>query len=321
MIQNLYIGPWAMAPDRLEKLFAKFQDSPLLAVDGKRFAASRSGQPDRGPGYELQGGTAVIDIKGILLPAVPWFFEDLGISATAVGDIEAALLAALEDDDRVRDIMLSISSPGGHLSGIQPLADMIYAARSEKPIRAHISDVGASGAYWLASQGQPVTANRAALVGSIGVYEVIVDSSEAAEKAGVKVHVVGSGEYKGAGYPGTVVTENHRKAIHEEVMDLGEIFLSAVARGRGVSEAKLRPVMCGKIYIAEKAKALGLIDGITNEGAKPSQAVTAEQRFNSRVAELMSGHSLTEAGAVRWIVANEPAVHHNLMTYLSAKGA
>ena len=95
--------------------------------------------------------------------------------------------------------MLHVDSPGGHVAGVQALADTIFQARKLKPLHAHIEDLGASAAYWLASQANTVTANSTAEVGSIGTMAVVHDSSGAAAKAGIKVYVVSSAPAAGIG--------------------------------------------------------------------------------------------------------------------------
>src|SRR5690606_13893161 len=72
-------------------------------------------------------------------------------------------------DQSIGAILLMIDSPGGEATGINELADTIYAARSRKPIVAYIEGYGASAAYWIASAADLVVIDDTALVGSIGV--------------------------------------------------------------------------------------------------------------------------------------------------------
>jgi ClpP class serine protease len=86
-----------------------------------------------------------------------------------------------------------------------------------KPLAAHIETMGASAAYWMASQAPRVTASRGAQVGSIDAYTVRIDASWAAEINGVQVHVISSGPYMGAGVPGVPITEAQLKDAQQGI--------------------------------------------------------------------------------------------------------
>src|SRR5690606_31819803 len=102
-------------------------------------------------------------------------------------------------DKSVSAIMLLIDSPGGSVSGTSDLADDVANAKKKKPVYAYIEDTCCSAAYWVASQCSAIYANPTAIVGSIGTYMVVADYSRMAENAGVKVHCISTGKYKGAG--------------------------------------------------------------------------------------------------------------------------
>ncbi len=165
-------------------------------------------------------------------------------------------------DSEVRAILLSIDSPGGTVAGTQALGDEVRAADAIKPTFAHIEDLGASAAYWTASQARRVTANRSALVGSLGTYAVVEDSSEAYKAAGVKVHVLSTGPHKGAGAEGAPVTDAQLAEMQATVDALNALFVEAVAGGRRLSLDQARALFDGRVHVAERAQALGLIDAV-----------------------------------------------------------
>jgi protease-4 len=99
--------------------------------------------------------------------------------------------AAASDPD-IGAILLRIDSPGGTAAGTKELADEITAAKTKKPVWAYVEDMAASAAYWAASQASRIIANETALVGSIGTYGVVQDTSGMAAMEGVKVHVIRS---------------------------------------------------------------------------------------------------------------------------------
>jgi signal peptide peptidase SppA len=182
-----------------------------------------------------------------------------GINATGYDEISEQIAEALADD-KVEGIHLQISSPGGMIDGLADTADAIYSAREIKPVTATIEDLGASAAYWIASQAITIDANRTTEVGSIGVYTVYLDWTKFEEEMGVKVIVIRSGEHKGMGIDG--VSENQIAAVQEIIDALADNFINAVAAGRNKSSEDIRKLATGRLWIAETALELGLIDGI-----------------------------------------------------------
>lgn len=176
-------------------------------------------------------------------------------------DVRRGLRAATRDED-VGGILLLIDSPGGMVAGTQELADDVRSASDEKPVWAHGDDLMASAAYWMASQASRITANRAAEVGSIGTLAVVEDSSEQASIEGITVHVVSTGELKGAFTPGAPVTDAQLDYLRERVEELNGHFLDAVGRGRMLEGDGLGNVATGRVWGSVEARRLGLIDSV-----------------------------------------------------------
>lgn len=200
--------------------------------------------------YEVtESGVAVIRLEGIL-------------EKTQTAHVRSLLRNAIEDE-RVGGILLMVDSPGGTVAGTADLAASISSAAKVKPVHAFVEDLCASAAYWAASQALKVFANAStALVGSIGTYAVLVDSSAMADKAGIKVHVVRAGEYKGMGTPGTEITKSHLANMQHLVDAINSEFVKAIAVGRRMSASMIRHVADGRLHPAADAVRLRLIDGI-----------------------------------------------------------
>ena len=172
-------------------------------------------------------------------------------------------LRDLSRDDSIAGVMLKIFSPGGTVSGNQDLAQDVVALAKMKPVHAFIEDLGASAAYWIASQCGRISTNATGMVGSIGTFAVITDSSGAAEQLGLKVHVVRAGDFKGAGQPGTEITKEHLKEFQRNVDALNEHFLAAVQSGRGMSAKQVKELADGRVHVGEEAVKLGLADAVS----------------------------------------------------------
>lgn len=233
--------------------------------------------------YDVQSGVAIIRMDGQITKGESSFG---GVSSTFT---RKAIRTAI-DDDRVDAILFQIDSPGGTVAGTADLAAEVREASKVKPTHAFIEDLGASAAYWIASQTSRITANSTALVGSIGTVAVVEDTSGAYDKAGIKVHVVSTGKHKGAFTDGAPVTDEQLAELQGRVADLNEHFLAAVSEGRGVSRDKLNEIADGRVFIADKAKSLGLIDEVSTFDAA-FEALTTEiqkmdqTKFNTLKAE------------------------------------
>lgn len=252
-----FFGAWAMEPERFLAQYRLVLGSDLIAHARQQAAAP---QP-RSPNVELvpgKGGksVAVVRVLGTLMK------QSSSFGGTSTIQLRRDVRTAAADPN-VSAILLAIDSPGGTVAGTADLANEVRQARKSKPVWAHIDDLGASAAYWVASQADAVYANTpTALVGSIGTIQTVYDLSAAAEREGVKTLVFATGPLKGAGVPGSEVTEEQRAYFQDLVDDAQAQFDAAVRAGRGMTAAQLAAVRTGGVFPAGKAVGLKLIDGV-----------------------------------------------------------
>lgn len=217
---------------------------------------------------------SMIDLQGTLTKA--------GSSMSDAGStvrIRQAVRAAANDPN-VSAIVLRIDSPGGTVAGTADLAAEVSAAARRKPVLAFVEDLAASAAYWVASQATKVYANTAtALIGSIGTYAVLYDMSGMLAKDGIKVHVVKTGAFKGAGVPGSEITAEQLAAFQTQIDKTQAEFSAAVARGRSLAADAVAKLADGRVHLAADALAQGLIDGVKAFDAVLAEAVTLAQSF------------------------------------------
>lgn len=251
-----YFGvPWAIIPERVTEALQKLNGLDLTSH--QTLATLSPNRPRYGDAVPtMRDGVALISVIGTITKYGSSF------GGVACLDLRRQVRAAAASQ-AIDKIVLLIDSPGGSSAGVFDLADDIAAAAQKKPVIAFIEDLGASAAYLLASQAASVYANASALVGSIGTYTVLRDTSEASRKIGVKVHVVRAGAFKGLGEPGSQVTDQQLAEVQRIVEAVNDRFLDAVARGRKMPRGRLVELADGRVHPAEEAKTLGLIDSIT----------------------------------------------------------
>ena len=162
----------------------------------------------------------------------------------------------------IAGIVLRINSPGGAVAPSQELYRYILDHRREKKMYASIGTLGASGAYYVASACSRIYADGGSLVGSIGVIFTTSDIEELLKKIGIKPIVIKSGKFKDVGSPFREMTPEERQYLQNLVDEIHMQFVRDVARARGIPEEKLLAIADGRVFTGEKAKELGLVDGI-----------------------------------------------------------
>jgi signal peptide peptidase SppA len=218
--------------------------------------------------YDIVDGVAVLPLHGPMSKAGSAKFQE----ASTVQMRQ--MIRAASRDEAVEKLMLHIYSPGGHVDGTHELAADVARAGLTKPVYAHIEDLGASAAYWVASQASRITANATAEVGSIGTVAVLEDTSKRMDRLGIEVHVISTGPYKGAGVDGAPLSAEALAYFRGRVESLNSHFLAAIKRGRGMSDAQVDAVSDGRVHIAQVAQSYGLIDAVQSF----DEALEAAQR-------------------------------------------
>lgn len=183
-----------------------------------------------------------------------------------IGTGERAIdaLHRFRDDASVKAFVLEIRSPGGSVGGSQSLYRELSELRSEdpRPIYAWIGDVGASGAYYAALGADSIFALPGSITGSIGVIMEFPEVKGLMDKLGVDLEVVKSGAHKDMGSPARKLTESDRRILKQVVDDTYDQFVQAVALNRNLPVDSVRTLADGRIFSGERARKLGLIDGI-----------------------------------------------------------
>ena len=165
----------------------------------------------------------------------------------------------------VKAVALTINSPGGSPVQSQLIAARIrqLAERYNVPVLAFCEDVAASGGYWLAASADEVYASSASVIGSIGVISAGFGFPEALKRLGIERRVYASGLSKSMLDPFS--EEKASDVAHLSVLqsDIHQQFIDYVKTRRGTRlSGEDKDVFSGKFWTGNKAKALGLVDGV-----------------------------------------------------------
>lgn len=247
---------WAMERDAVQNLVAIANRENEVTPEA--LEAYQAAAADRGERLRMRDDIAILDVSGPLFKRANLFVRVSGATSyeIAARDLQVAL-----DDPSCTGIILNVDSPGGDVSGCDELAASIFEARKVKPITAYVSGMAASGAYWIAAAAERVVVSDAAQLGSIGVVFGMTDRSKANEKRGVE-HIEFVSSQSPAKRPDRD-TEEGRSQIQKRVDDLADVFISAVAKYRGVTpETVIQEFGAGGVEIGANAVALGMADEV-----------------------------------------------------------
>ena len=248
-----FAGLWAIEPHAFRTCWQAVARTDL-------FAHARAAAPIPPPAVEMAGGrsgksVAVLKVGGVLMK------QRSSMGGASTVDIRRTLRQATGDPN-VSGVLLQIDSPGGTVAGTDDLAREVKAARRKKPVWAFVEDLGASAAYWIASQAGAIYANSpTAMIGSIGTVMYLTDTSKRNEAAGVREMSFATGPLKSFG-DGEGVTDEQAAYMQSLVNESQATFDAAVRAGRGLSAKELEAVRTGAVFHGLEAQRLRLIDGI-----------------------------------------------------------
>ena len=277
---DIVTAPWALMPEKLVEIrdiYATHLRGEKLDIKG---IEARIGQPlanNQTRDYAVQDGVAIIQVDGVIAPKANLFTQ---ISGGASAQVIERQVREASADPYVRAILLDIDSPGGSVQGVPEVADAVTAAAALKPVVAWTAGTMASGAYWIAAAADRVyVSNGTVVVGSIGVVATHVDVSRAEASRGVKTTEVTAGKYKRVASSYEPLTEEGRATLQQQVDAVYEVFVDAVAAGRGVDvQTVLADMADGRIFIGRRAVEAGLADGVLSRDALIEQLASGEYR-------------------------------------------
>lgn len=223
----------------------------LFALAGPEYKANMQ----KGlPGYSSKPHLAVVDVKGVIAAG-----EQAGAENINKG-LKTAFSAA-----NSRAVVLDVNSPGGSPVQSGMVYRMIRELRDEYPdkkVYAVISDLGASGAYYIASAADEIYADPASVVGSIGVISKVLGYEDLLQKWGLELRTFTAGKNKNF-LDGSMAEKPEQRAHMQTLLDtMHKQFIHAVKEGRGerLQAEDDSDIFSGLFWTGEQAKPLGLVD-------------------------------------------------------------
>jgi protease IV len=164
-------------------------------------------------------------------------------------------------NDKVKAIVIRINSPGGSAIASDIIWREIYLAGKEKPVIASMSDVAASGGYYIAMACDTIVAHPNTITGSIGVFGLLFNGKDfLKEKMGITSDVEKTGKYSDIMTFTRELSDEEKAIIQMEVENIYLDFTAKAAEGRNMNIDSLRKIAEGRVWSGTEAKQIGLID-------------------------------------------------------------
>lgn len=212
--------------------------------------------------------TALVDVSGLIAEG-----EDANAN-----DIAYALRNAFEDEG-TRGVILRINSPGGSPVQAGYVYDEIKRLRGLYPdtkLYAVVGDLCASGGYYIAAAADEIYADKASLVGSIGVISSSFGFVDLMQKVGVERRTITSGEHKAFLDPFSPLKASEQEFWQSVLDTTHQQFIEQVKLGRGDRLKDEEELFSGLIWTGEQAVDLGLVDGLGSPGYVAREVIGEE---------------------------------------------
>ncbi|HEY4182026.1 MAG TPA: signal peptide peptidase SppA [Kofleriaceae bacterium] len=200
----------------------------------------------------------------------------LGARGQIASETLVAALRAITNDDSVKAVVLRVDSGGGSAQASELIWRAVNDLKAKKPVYVSMSDVAASGGYYISSGATKIFALDDTLTGSIGVVGGKISPGNALAKLGVNTFPMGRGKHATMMASMTPWDTDEKAIIQKSMQDVYDVFTGRVASGRKDKVKDVQAIAQGRVWTGKKAIELGLVDqigGLDEVIAEASKAV------------------------------------------------
>lgn len=250
LADNLY---YERSVDSLVAATIKVDKEKLNYVDPSMLVS----QEDFAMGYTAKNQIAVLYASGEIM--------DGGNNSTINYERFVPIITSLAENDKVKGMVLRVNSPGGSAFGSEQIGEALdYFQSKGKPLAVSMGDYAASGGYWISCGADKIFANPLTITGSIGIFGLIPNASKLLKKIGLNAELVSTNPQ--ADFPTLMFPLNPSQldAMQQMVETGYDKFVGRVAKGRHLPESEVRRIGEGRVWDAQKALQIGLVDSLGN---------------------------------------------------------
>jgi len=252
----------------------ELDDKVKLAPGKVRFIETNEYRQVSASGLGLNRGSkiAVIYAAGVIASGKS---SDGPGSAVVGSDTIIEYLRKARADAAIKAIVLRVDSPGGSAIASDIIWREVVLTKNQKPVIASMSDVAASGGYYIAMPAHAIVAEPSTLTGSIGVVltKFVIDGT--LKKLGMNMEGVSQGKFAGMYAPTRPFTAEERQRMTENMQATYDTFVEKAAQGRNTTPEKIDAIGQGRVWTGRQAKEIGLVDEL---GGLDRAVALAKQR-------------------------------------------
>lgn len=247
---------WDEVEAQLKDKVGAPKDKPVPFVSSGKYldvSASAAGLPDS------QERIGLVVSQGLIVAGAGGSDPLGGEGTQGSTPLIAAIRKGLEDTD-VKAIILRVDSPGGAGLGCDYVRREIEQAREKKPIIVSMSDVAASGGYWVSMDATAIVAHPTTATGSIGIFAVVPSLAGTYEKLGLNNEVFRRGAHADAINGSRLMSQDEAKRFDDDLHGSYQRFVELAAKGRKKSVEDMEQVAQGRTWYGDAALERGLVD-------------------------------------------------------------
>ena len=169
-------------------------------------------------------------------------------------------LRKLKEDKDVKAVVMRVNSPGGSAFGSEQIWQAVSELKKEKPVIVSMGDYAASGGYYISCAADSIVADATTLTGSIGIFGMIPNAKELADKVGISFDVVKTNKFADFGNIMRGMNTDEQALMQMMINQGYDLFLTRCAEGRKMTKAKMEKIAEGRVWTGAKAKQIGLVD-------------------------------------------------------------
>ena len=169
-------------------------------------------------------------------------------------------LRKLKDNDDVKAVVLRVNSPGGSAFASEQIWHAVKELKTKKPVIVSMGDYAASGGYYISCVADTIVAEPTTLTGSIGIFGMVPNVKELADKVGLTYDVVKTNKFADFGNIMRPFNEDEKTLMQMMITQGYDTFVSRCAEGRNITKEAIEKVAEGRVWTGEAAKKLGLVD-------------------------------------------------------------
>jgi protease-4 len=239
--------------DELDDMVAELRGAEF--IDAEDYAAVSWEKT----GVRRQSKIAVINATGVINSGSSGFDP---VNGAVIGsDSLVEYIRAARADRSIKAIVLRVDSPGGSSTASDVIwRELSISRENNRPVIVSMSDLAASGGYYIALGGDAIVAQPGTLTGSIGVYTGKFVTTGTLDKLGANIEATSSGKHAEIYSPDRRFTPEERKKIEESMQNVYDQFIERTAAARHMTPEKVDEVAQGRVWTGEQAKQLGLVD-------------------------------------------------------------